>query len=71
MPPALTKRVLVSLSLRVPPVRTPTTDSVTLIRNVYDERGNPGPPTRETVEVPLTPGSGEVVRRLDRAAAHR
>jgi VWFA-related protein len=63
--PAPTDRradVLVSLSLRFPAVRTPTTDSVTLVRNVYDESGNPGPPTRDIVQVPLAPGSGEVLR---------
>ena len=47
---------------RFPPVRTPPTDTVTLIRNVYDERGSPGPPVREVVSVPLAPGSGEALR---------
>jgi hypothetical protein len=33
-----------------------TRDTVTVVRNVYDATGSPGPPVREVIEVELQPG---------------
>jgi VWFA-related protein len=61
--------IAVVLSVRWPPLRASTTDSLTIVRNVYDEDGRAGPPTQEVVPVTLRPAGGaetraDFVRRL-------
>jgi hypothetical protein len=50
------------LSVRLPPPNGPLEETVTVIRNEYDESGNPSPMIRETLRVPLTPAGGDELR---------
>jgi VWFA-related protein len=52
----------VVLSVRLPPANGPLEETVTVIRNEYDENGNPSPMIRETLKVPLTPSGGDELR---------
>jgi VWFA-related protein len=53
---------VVLLSVRLPPVRTDVEETLTVVGNVYDADGNPGPPVQQTVTVPLRASFGEAVR---------
>ena len=46
--------IAVALSVRLPPSRESITETLTLTRHVYDQKGRPGPPvvTTETFAVP-------------------
>jgi VWFA-related protein len=50
------------LTVRWPPLRAPTDDTLTLVRNIYDADGRPGPPTQETVPVTVRPSGGDQTR---------
>lgn len=50
------------LSVRWPPVRASVQDTLTVVRNVYDADGRPGPPVQETVPVTLTQAGGDETR---------
>lgn len=54
--------VAIALSVRLPAPVRPTPETLTIIRNVYDEQGNPGPPERELHELTLAPSTGDVYR---------
>jgi VWFA-related protein len=54
--------VAVLLSVRLPPIRADVDETLTVIHNLYDAGGNPGPPIQETVNVPLKASFGEPVR---------
>jgi hypothetical protein len=51
-----------ALSVKWPPLRAAATDTLTIVRNVYDADGRPGPPVLETVPVPLNPAGGDETR---------
>jgi hypothetical protein len=53
----------VVLAVKYPPIRAAVDDTLTIIRNVYDAEGNPGPPVRDAIAVHLEPNGGEEVRR--------
>jgi VWFA-related protein len=55
-------QVGVVLSVRLPPPNGPIEETVTVIRNEYDDNGNPSPMVRETLKVPLTPAGGDELR---------
>lgn len=50
------------LSVRFPPLRAATDDTLTITRNVYDAEGRPGPPTRIIERARLEPGGGDEAR---------
>lgn len=50
------------LSVRFPPLRSATTDTLTITRNVYDAEGRTGPPLRTVEQVQLAPGGGGETR---------
>jgi VWFA-related protein len=50
------------LTVRWPAVREPTSDTLTIVRNVYDADGRPGPPSQEAVPVTLQPAGGDETR---------
>ncbi len=50
------------LSVRFPPVRVETTDTLTITRNIYDADGRAGDPVRTTETVRLVPGGGDQSR---------
>ena len=50
------------LSVRLPPPNGPIEETVTVIRNEYNNGGNPTPMIRETLKVPLTPAGGDELR---------
>jgi VWFA-related protein len=52
----------VVLTVRWPPVRESTADTLTIVRNVYDADGRPGPPAQESVPVTLQPAGGDETR---------
>jgi VWFA-related protein len=56
------------LSVRFPPLRATTEDTLTITRNVYDADGRAGPPVRVIEKVRLEPGGGDEARhdRLER-----
>jgi VWFA-related protein len=43
-------------------VHTDASDTLTVIRHIYDHTGNPGPPVREVVTVPLPSGRQDDIR---------
>jgi VWFA-related protein len=47
------------LTVRFPAPLRPTPDTLTIVRNIYDADGRPGPPARETVETELQPIAGD------------
>jgi len=53
---------VVLLSVRLPPVRADVEETLTVVGNVYDADGNPGPPVQQTVTIPLRASFGEPVR---------
>ena len=54
--------VAIALTVRLPPLRSATQETLTLTRNVYDAEGRAGPPTQETVKLALQPGGGDELR---------
>jgi VWFA-related protein len=50
------------LGVRTPGSTITRSDTLTLVRTVYDERGNPGPPSQEKIELPLPPATTEQLR---------
>ena len=54
--------VAVLLSVRLPPLRADTEETLSLVRNLYASEGEPGPPVQDTVTVPLSASSGGEVR---------
>lgn len=52
----------VVLTVRWPAVREPASDTLTIVRNVYDADGRPGPPSQEAVPVTLQPAAGDETR---------
>jgi len=52
----------VILGVRTPGSTVSRSDTLTLVRTVYDERGNPGPPSQEKLELPLPPATTEQLR---------
>jgi hypothetical protein len=50
------------LSVRFPPVRVETTDTLTITRNVYDAEDRAGDPVRTVETVRLRPGGGDETR---------
>ncbi len=50
------------LTVRWPAVREQTADTLTIVRNVYDADGRPGPPMQESVPVTLQPAGGDETR---------
>jgi VWFA-related protein len=59
--------VVVALSIRWPPLRAPATDTLTIVRHVYDPDGRADAPIREMATVELPPGDEarhDLVRRL-------
>ena len=52
----------VVLGVRTPGTTISRSDTLTLVRTVYDERGNPGPPSQEKLELPLPPATTEQLR---------
>ncbi len=54
--------VALALSVRLPPIRNPLDETVTLVRHIYDAKGRPGPPsvTRQAFTVP--PAGGDETR---------
>jgi VWFA-related protein len=60
--PSSSDEAVVLLSVRLPPVRTDVDETLTVVGNVYDADGNPGPPVQQTVTIPLRASFGEAVR---------
>lgn len=59
--------VVVALSVRWPPIRIAASETLAILRNIYDPEGRTGPPTRETVSLAVTPGDEmrhDLIRRL-------
>jgi VWFA-related protein len=56
--------IAVTLTVRVPAPKQPATETVTLVRNIYDADNHAGPPSQETVTLNLQPG-GSDDRRYD------
>jgi VWFA-related protein len=54
--------VAVVLTVRLPPLVRPASETLTMVRNVYDTDGRPGPPTRSTMSFALEPTSGDDTR---------
>lgn len=54
--------VAVVLTARLPPLTRPTSETLVVIRTVYDADGRAGTPARETTTLPLTPSSGSELR---------
>jgi VWFA-related protein len=54
--------VAVALSVRLPPLRTATAETLTLTRNIYDANGRASPPEQEVVRLTVQPGGGDEVR---------
>lgn len=52
----------VVLGVRTPNTRISGADTLTLVRTVYDEKGSPGPPTQEKLQIPLPPATTEQLR---------
>ncbi len=52
----------VVLGVRTPGTRISGADTLTLIRTVYDEKGNPGPPTQEKLALALPPATTDQLR---------
>jgi len=52
----------VVLTPRVPPLRAPASETLTIVRNVYDADGKTSNPVREIVPVTFQPASGDDVR---------
>jgi VWFA-related protein len=52
----------VILGVRTPGTRISGADTLTLIRTIYDEKGSPGPPTQEKLEIALPPATTEQLR---------
>ncbi len=60
--PARSVDVAAVLSVRFPPIRAAATDTLTIIRNVYDAEGRPGPPVRSVETITLQPSGGDESR---------
>lgn len=54
--------VAIVLGVRTPGSRISGADTLTLIRTLYDERGNPGPPAQDKLEVVLPPTTTDELR---------
>ncbi len=54
--------VALVLTVRLPAPRRPVAEAVTIVRTNYDADGNPGLPARDTVELVLTPETGDELR---------
>ena len=54
--------IAVVLTVRVPVPRAVLPETVTVVRNVYDTDGRPGPPNREVATMALKPGTGDALR---------
>jgi hypothetical protein len=52
----------VVLAVRTPGTRISGADTLTLVRTVYDERGNPGTPTQEKLALALPPATTDQLR---------
>ncbi len=52
----------VVLAVRTPGTRISGADTLTLVRTVYDEKGRPGPPSQEKLDIALPPATTEQVR---------
>jgi len=50
------------LTVRLPPLIRPASEALTMVRNVYDADGRPGPPTRTTMSFELEPAGGDDTR---------
>lgn len=54
--------IAVVLTVRLPVPRRPLTESLTIIRTLYDADSNPGKPTPDSVDLALTPDAGDELR---------
>lgn len=54
--------VAVVLTVRMPSPKQAASETLTIVRNVYDADNHTGPPARETVTLTLQPGSGDDLR---------
>jgi VWFA-related protein len=54
--------VAVILGVRTPGSRLSGADTLTLVRTLYDEKGKPGPPSQERMEVALPPATTDELR---------
>ena len=54
--------VALVLTVRLPAPRRPVAETLTVVRTFYDADGNPGIPSRENIELVLTPESGDELR---------
>jgi hypothetical protein len=54
--------VAIAVSIRLPPVREPVNDTITLTRQLYDAKGRPGPPVAMTETFTVPPAAGDETR---------
>ncbi len=59
--------VAVVLTVQLPTPRASIAETVTIIRNLYDASGNPGPPIVDKIDLPLEPSTDGDVLRYDLA----
>jgi len=52
----------VVLTVRLPPLVRSASETLTMVRNVYDAEGRPGPPARSTMSFALEPTAGDDTR---------
>ena len=54
--------VAVILAVRTPGTRISGADTLTIVRTLYDERGKPGPPTQQKLDIALPPATTDQLR---------
>jgi hypothetical protein len=54
--------VAIVLTARLPPLRAPGEETLTIISNLYDAQSNPGPPVRDIRHLSLRPAGGDELR---------
>ena len=54
--------VAVILAVRTPTTRVSGADTLTIVRTLYDDKGKPGPPTQEKLELALPPATTDQLR---------
>jgi VWFA-related protein len=54
--------VAVVLTVRLPPTRAPLSETLTLVRTLYDATGRAGPPLPEKLQLTVPPAGGDEVR---------